>query len=498
MTSFRLPWSDGVLPACLKKLCVRDKAKPRADTNDAEPISLGEKQWQLAWIHPVGFGEGWFVEARNKFNARRSQTESHLSILQTWRYYNVTESTQMRLSSLMRYYIPIVSLLGLLFFGFLAQQAEFDPLAVAQNPRLQFQSAASNSSVNGLTIEETLLAQSVLTSTFTDNIWALRVLYVGNSQTMAIMDREPGDMTSPQWLQLFLARQAEEQASPIEVRLGSLPNMTMPEFVITLIAAGEQPGSVDVLVGSLVLEEWRGLGVREELAVKLDAPQVQETLRHLVSVNSDLRYADIAIVSALGPSTTESTNVVATSSTQRTAAAAELETRLQVAAESISPLFAMRNYLFAHVYLSYIDLRNRVFGITSSSVRPVPEGTYQASLELLELALRYAQAKGIHVILYLSPLRPVQPNPNLPEDVARFRREVPVVCQSYGAICRDYTDLVPEKLWTNYPDDYTGTGGQRDFAHFTGAGHQLLARQLITDVGELLMTWARAKASRQP
>jgi lysophospholipase L1-like esterase len=138
------------------------------------------------------------------------------------------------------------------------------------------------------------------------------------------------------------------------------------------------------------------------------------------------------------------------------------------------------------VALGYYEWRNRVLGITTASARPVPESSYRASLEMIELALRYAQSSRIQVVLYLSPIRPIQPNPNLPSDVARFRRDVPALCRRYGVKCLDYLDLVPEALWTNYPDDAVGAEGQRDFAHFTGAAHKLLAEKLMADAGQEL------------
>jgi hypothetical protein len=159
-------------------------------------------------------------------------------------------------------------------------------------------------------------------------------------------------------------------------------------------------------------------------------------------------------------------------------------------------LFAHRSDLQNRIGLGFYALRNTLLSINSESARPVPESSYRASLELLEMALRYAQAKGIHVVLYLAPIRSVQPNPNVPADVVKFRRDVPALCRRYGAVALDYVDLVPENLWTNYSDDII-SGGQRDYAHFTGAAHKLVAEKLITDLGPQLKTWARYKQTTQ-
>ena len=115
------------------------------------------------------------------------------------------------------------------------------------------------------------------------------------------------------------------------------------------------------------------------------------------------------------------------------------------------------------------------------------------------MALRYARSKNIQVVFYLAPMRlGVQPNPNVPSDVTRFRRDVPDLCQRYGVPCLDYVDLIPESLWTNYPDNGVGLGAQRDFAHFTGAAHKLLAERLISDLGPQLIRSTAERKSLQP
>src|SRR5688572_28362278 len=105
--------------------------------------------------------------------------------------------------------------------------------------------------------------------------------------------------------------------------------------------------------------------------------------------------------------------------------------------------------------------------------------------------------KDIHVVLYLAPMRSVQPNPNLPEDVKKFRTDVPALCARYGALCLDYVDLVPEDLWTNYSDDPANVGGQRDFAHFTGAAHKVVAEKLVADLAPQLKNWRAQQVAQR-
>lgn len=392
------------------------------------------------------------------------------------------------LKSLMRHgYVPVVSVCLVLVVAHWLRNAAFDPLVAAQNERIRFQSGGESSmNTAGLSPAELALAEQVLEKDRAPDGKHAELLYVGNSQTMAIMDQVPGDMITPQWLQVLLTRRTslrqsgENAAKPIDVKLASLPNITAPELLIQLVAAGEKsPRQADILVASVVLEEFRGLGVRNEVAELASIPTVKAGLQSLLAQSHDLPTVNSSLQSFLNSS--PSSAIGSTGDVSTASYAKRVERHLQ---ESIdrAPFFAERDNLRAQVALGYHGWRNRLLGITTTSVRPVPESSYRASLEMIELCLRYAQSGNIQVVIYLAPIRPIQPNPNLPSDVVRFRRDIPALCQRYGAKCLDYVDLVPEELWTNYPDDAVGTKGERDFAHFTGAAHKLLAEKLMADL----------------
>src|SRR6185295_11027252 len=111
--------------------------------------------------------------------------------------------------------------LALLIGNWLAKSYAFDPLMAAQNHRIRFQRGGDLSSAANLTAEETRLAEAVLDSIdsilpgsiaqATDSKHA-ELLYVGNSQSFAVMDQQPGDIITPQWLQIFLARHRDPTA----------------------------------------------------------------------------------------------------------------------------------------------------------------------------------------------------------------------------------------------------------------------------------------------
>jgi len=396
-----------------------------------------------------------------------------------------------------RLYVPAASILLVLIVGnWLAKAISFNPLTAAQNQRIRFQEGGESSSTpaGDLTPVEAALAESVLDKHRDPAVGKLQLLYIGNSQSIAIMDQQSGDLVSPQWLQVLLNRQTKVQAPLVDVQVGSLPNITATELLIKTVAVEEQGQQNIILLGSAVLEEFRGLGVRDEIAALTLSPAIKARLTSLAANSSDMVNARKALEPFVG--TVSSLVVNSSSEPVKGSVANTLELKLQSAAGRL-PLFAQREALFGNLALGYHSLRNHILRITSSSIRPVPDAAYQTSLELIELTLRYAQSKGIHVVFYLAPIRPIQPNPNLPSDIERFRRDVPAICQRYLATCLDYVDLIPEQLWTNYPDDAVGTEGQRDFAHFTGMAHKLLAQQLMTDIGSSLIQWSQEKGSTQ-
>jgi hypothetical protein len=374
-----------------------------------------------------------------------------------------------------------------------SSRAGFDPLTEAQNKRVDFHAHGSARHNQELSPLEADLAEAVLAPEYPGGDRARRLLFLSNSHSFAIMDLRPGDLTAAQWLQVFLSRRATPGAPPTVVRLPQIPNLTTTEFLVRFVAFAELAGHPgDVLVGGIVMAEWRGVGVRDEMASLAETPVVRETLRRLGRENPDLVHAVRALSFA------EESSVAAA---PRQSAAARFEDRLQGCLEANVSLLRMRSMLHARVPLAFMTMRNRLLGISSHSPRPVPDTTYRASLELLELILRYADSRRISVVLYLAPIRPITPNPNIPADVARFRRDVPETCRRHGARCVDATDAIPASLWTNYPDDGTWaySGPQRDYAHFTGGAHRVLAELLLRDAGPTLFgSTSQAGGERQP
>ncbi len=248
-----------------------------------------------------------------------------------------------------------------------------------------------------------------------------------------------------------------------------------------------------IVVLQAVLVAFRGLGVRPEVNDEARAShRTAQSLTSLISRNADLgsgRYGSVSLSGIRDESRMQGRLRISTGSQQA-------ENRIQQLLDRTS-LFAKRQKVRARFGCGSIDWRNRLLRIDSSSARPVSASAYQASLQLIELSLRYARSKGVHVIVYLSPIRPIEPNPNVPSDVKRFRTDLPV----YQAVRCDmsrFFDLIPERLWTNYPQGSRwDKANSPDFAHFTGAAHKLVAETLMADVGSQLWRGLSRMAWRQ-
>jgi len=386
-------------------------------------------------------------------------------------------------SLLSRLYVPVVTIVIVLVAGnWIASRSNFDPLTIAQNSRIRFQSGVEQfSHIDGLTPAEAAAAGAVVRDGFKEGPGTNQLLFLGNSQTMAITDEKPGDLTTPQWMQVLLLRQAGSGPAS-RVILGSIPNQSMAEFLVTLVAASQWPRHpVNTVIGSVTLREWRGMGIRDSLLSMAAAQPVRTALSSLIAANPDLPLADAALDGSLKGGQTGAAAPI------KQTVAARLEQRVQKAAADAIPLFKMRTYIYLRVHVYYMGLRNWLLGIHTATPRPIPEATYQASLQLLELSIRYARSQNLNLALYLAPVRPIQPNPTLPSDLAKFRKDAMGLCEKYTVSCLDYSDLVPEKLWADYSaEDVAGEAGERDYAHFTGRAHKLVAQKIMADVGSRL------------
>jgi len=368
-------------------------------------------------------------------------------------------------------YVPLTTVLLFALGNHFVPSLAFDPLTSAQNSRVSFQA-----------IVEHFQALPV------NRPDRLTLLMSGNSQTHAIMDAQPEDRVTASWLSEFL--NANPPNKLFEVRLRSLPNLTMSELLILLVQSeNDSAHRPDVIVAGIALDGLRWIEPREEYATLARSRPLHENLQNLSKASPELPHAVQAVSAILSGG--RSITVAAEPGGAREPL---LEQRI-LKILNLLPVFQARTRLYSRFAYSLQDFRNKFFGITTATRRKIPPEFYKTNMELIGLALKFAQIHDVHMVLYAAPLRLVEPNPYDQGDILRFREELPKLCNQYGGVCLDYSELIPEKLWTMYPDDQVaGFGGQRDYAHFTGKAHQRLARQLKADMQSDLESWRMKKA----
>lgn len=375
-----------------------------------------------------------------------------------------------------RHYVAAATILLLIAANIVARTVNVDPLAVAQNSRLIFLRPESP--------HDPLYGPLPI-----NDASHLGILYCGNSQSYAVMDARPGDRSVISWLFTLLNGGSVSASSAYAVRYGSLPNLTLSELTIKTVAAGvDRAHAPDVVIGGIVVDSLRWLDPRAEVAAMARAPAVRLALTEALGVPGQLGRARQLLQASLDPKTDGG-------ATPSGFSAAAIEQAWEDRLDQNIALFGHRKDLYSRFVAEYLTVRNSVLHIDTSTRRPIPEETYRTNLELIELMLAYARRNGIHAVLYMAPVRPLPSNPADPAEVRRFRTDLAGVCAKYGATFLDYTGLLPEAMWTNYPDAIAGNGGQRDYAHFTGRGHERMARQLQIDLAAKLADWLGAKAA---
>jgi len=397
--------------------------------------------------------------------------------------------------------IYVVGMTVLLLIGAnrLVRSLDLNPMTVAQNKALMFLGPRT--------------ADDPVYSPLPDNRRErVSILFTGNSQTYSVMDFSPGESNMITSLSDILNDGLETASSKFPIRYGSEGNLRMSELLIksadAVVASGHRP---DVLICGIVLDGLRWVDARAELTQHAKEPDIRRELDTLVANKAEFPLATRVIESmastadvesgdepqALQPGVQPKEVFQAEKKLAKGFSAARAEDWLQMRLDESVPLFGKRRMMYTAFIYYYVTMRNAVFRLDTSTRRPIPQGLYQTNMQLVELTLRFLREHGVHAVLYFAPVRPIEPNPYSPADIERFRHDLPAVCARQGAVCFDYSNLVPEEMWTKYPTYIPGQAGQRDFAHFTGRGHRKVAEQLASDLGPYLNRWLNQKTQQK-
>jgi len=150
-----------------------------------------------------------------------------------------------------------------------ARDVKTDLMTVSQNQRVMF-------------IEPKSASDPLYAPLPVDRSDRLSILFVGNSQSYAIMDFQPGDRPLLAWLSQFLNGGEETASSTFAVRFASEANLRMSELLVKAVLTGaDSERRPDVFIGGVVLDGLRWIDPRGGLAEQVRVPAARHELEEL-------------------------------------------------------------------------------------------------------------------------------------------------------------------------------------------------------------------------
>jgi hypothetical protein len=133
--------------------------------------------------------------------------------------------------------------------------------------------------------------------------------------------------------------------------------------------------------------------------------------------------------------------------------------------------------LFSKLY----ELRNTIFNIKATTIRPMMPSRYSDNISALDLIVKDAKKNKIKVFLYIPPIRNDFEKPYVPEEYTKLKNELQQIANnSEGAVYfKDFDNIVPGNYF-GYKES-TSLGRQTyeiDFMHFQYKGHLILSDSL--------------------
>jgi hypothetical protein len=288
------------------------------------------------------------------------------------------------------------------------------------------------------------------------------LLWLGNSQLHTINQKAETDHLAPFWLR--------ESLLPLQdvVPLGfSLPNANLQEFLVieAFVTEHEKPSA---LILQLVFDDLREDDLRAEFSSILSKSVREKLDRTAIGKDVLARFDGAAQTSRPGASALEGF-------VQR-----HVEDELNTRLANASLLWSSRPNLRAKIATDLYYLRNAVFRIKPTSVRRMIPIRYERNMRALQQILTDAASLKIPTVAYIAPLRPDVPAPYDPQQYERWKIELHELTEKFGVILLDLDGLVPGPEWGTYHQD------DIDFMHFTGSGHERVARALDPIISKYL------------
>lgn len=285
----------------------------------------------------------------------------------------------------------------------------------------------------------------------------LTILWMGNSQLHGINQFQPGNHIAPWWLRKSVS--CADSTVPLGM---SLPNSNFQElYLIEEYVTARIP--VNEMLLELCFDGLRQDGLRDEFAGFAEASDREEL--SLEPIGKDM------LITADG--LWNHRNAADQNPGLNGFVQQGLENRLDASLAKVWPLWADRDVLQDKFLVDLYLLRNRILGITPSTVRKLIPPRYNRNMRALEAMLKLAQQRKIPVLGYISPIRQDLPIPYDAAEYGHWKQVLSKLFAEYGARLVNLEPLIPPEDW-----GYADETGNIDFIHFRNRGHQLVAGAL--------------------
>jgi hypothetical protein len=259
-----------------------------------------------------------------------------------------------------------------------------------------------------------------------------KILWIGNSQLHSINQMQDDDLLSIE----IVSKNEAASASIVAI---SFPNLNYGEAA-EIFSLFVEEIEIDILILGIVFDDFREFGIRPDIFKQLGANKHEADSKTVGIFDLEL-----------------------------------LESYLSTRLEAISTLWKDRDELRKFIIFNIYKTRNWLFNISAQTERPLIPSFYQSALESLTSIAMKSQERGIDFLLYLAPLRSDIAPPYERDEYNQFQTDILELSAQLQIPLKDLSSIVPVNCWGT-----TGYIGEDeiDFMHFSGCGHQVLAREI--------------------